>query len=90
MNTIDHIFILNRLSALQRLCSDHDNNFPKALLFVVGQDGRNNKGSFNVLKYLFLGATSKDLFDETLDAQFAELEDLVVLIKSTSISVVWK
>lgn len=90
METLDNINVLNRLSALQRLCSDHDSNFPRALLFVVGQDGRNNKGSTSVLKYLFRGAIARDLFDDTLDENLQDLEELVILIKHTSVSVIWR
>lgn len=79
---------LNRLSALQNLCSDSDPNYPSGLLFVAGQDGRYNKGSITMLKYLFHGCVSKELFDETLDEKFEQLEDLVILIKASSVSII--
>jgi hypothetical protein len=88
-NYIERNQFLNRLSALQRLCSDHDANFPVALLFVAGADGRNNKGSITVLKYLLRGSVAKDLFDETMDSEFESLEDIVFLVKATSLTVIW-
>ena len=90
ISIIDRNNFLNRLSALQRLCSDHDSNFPKALLFIPGQDGRTNKGSITVLKYLLRGAVSKDLFDETIESQFEPLEEMVLLVKHSSLSVIWR
>jgi hypothetical protein len=66
-NYIERNNFLNRLNALQRLCSDYDPNYPSALLFVPGQDGRGNKGSITVLKYLLRGSVGKELFDETLE-----------------------
>lgn len=89
-NYLERANFLNRLSALQRLCSDHDKNFPSALLFVPGQDGRNNKGSITVLKYLFRGSVSKELFDETVEAAFEPLEEIVFLVKQTSLTVIWR
>jgi hypothetical protein len=87
-NSIEKSNFVNRLNALQRLCSDTDNNFPKALLFVAGQDGRYNKGSITLLKYLFRGCVSKELFDETLDSLHEPLEDIVILIKRSSVSII--
>jgi hypothetical protein len=81
--------LLNRLSALQNLCSDDDLNYPKALLLVAGQDGKGNKGSISIIKYLLLGSVAKDLYDETLDAQYEPLEEIVMLIKHSSVSVLW-
>lgn len=89
-NYLERANFLNRLSALQRLCSDHDKNFPNALLFVPGQDGRNNKGSITVLKYLFRGCVSKELFDETVEAAFEPLEEIVFLVKQSSLTVIWR
>ncbi|KAJ1439402.1 hypothetical protein B484DRAFT_177008 [Ochromonadaceae sp. CCMP2298] len=88
MNYIERNNFLNRLSALQRLCSDYDPNYPSALLFVPGQDGRGNKGSVTVLKYL-LGSVSRELFDETLEPAYEPLEDIILLVKQNSLSVVW-
>lgn len=89
-NYFERANFLNRLGALQRMCSDHDKNFPSALLFVPGQDGRNNKGSITVLKYLFCGSVLKDLFDETVESAFEPLEEIVFLVKATSLSVIWR
>ena len=87
-NAIENCNFLNRLKALQRLCSDTDPEFPKALLFVAGQDGRCNRGSITLIKYLFRGCVSKELFDETLDADLEPLEDLIVLVKSNSLALI--
>lgn len=89
-NYFERANFLNRLGALQRMCSDHDKNFPSSLLFVPGQDGRNNKGSVTVLKYLFCGSVLKDLFDETVESAFEPLEEIVFLVKATSLSVIWR
>jgi hypothetical protein len=81
---------LQRLASLQRLCSYTDSSFPSALLFVLGQDGRNNRGSVAALNYLFFHAGGKDLFDAAMIAPGQEsLEDIVVLVQQTSLSVVW-
>lgn len=80
----------NRLSAVQKLCSDTDPNFPRALLFVPGQDGRYNRGSITLLKYLFKGCVSTELFDETLGSEDEILEDMVILVRESSLSVVWR
>ena len=88
MSTLDELKInsfLQRLKSLQRLCSYSDPNFPVSLLFVAGQDGRNNKGSISVIKYLFFGAVGKELLDGTLDLEFEVLEDLVLLIQQSSV-----
>lgn len=89
-NYIERTNFLNRLSALQRLCSDNDKNFPSGLLFVPGPDGRNNKGSITALKYLFRGSVSKELFDETIDSAFEALEEVVFLVKQSTLTVVWR
>ena len=49
-----------------------------------------NKGSISIIKYLFLGSVAKDLYDETLDAQFEPLEEIVILVKRSSVSVLWR
>jgi hypothetical protein len=89
-SVIEKINFLNRLSALQNLCSDHDNYYPSCLLFIPGSDGRYNKGSILLLKYLFMGAIGKDLFDDTLDASYDALEEIVILIKQTSVSIIYR
>ena len=92
MSAYDEIKVnsfLQRLSSLQRLCSYSDPNFPVSLLFVCGQDGRNNKGSLTILKYLFFEAVGKELLEGTLDAEYEPLEDLILLVQQNSVSVVW-
>lgn len=80
---------LQRLNSLQRLCSSTDSRFPNALLFVVGPDSRSNKGSLNVLKYLFQGATGLYLLEGALDSHFEPLEEVVLLIQELSVSIFW-
>lgn len=89
MAELKTISFLQRIQSLQRLCSSSDPNYPVALLFVCGQDGRNNKGSFSILKYLFQFGVGKDLLDGSIDMEFESLEDLIILIQQTSVSVVW-
>jgi hypothetical protein len=87
-----HINIfLQRLTALQRLCSYSDPNYPTALLFVSGQDGRYNKGTISILNYLFHpDACGKELvLDGVLRAGRECLEDMVLLVQQSSVSVVW-
>jgi hypothetical protein len=81
---------LNRLRSLQWLCSDRDFSGPKALLFIPGVDGRFNPGSINVIKYLFKGSVGKDLLDDTLSEGFELLEDIVVLIKESIVSILYR
>lgn len=89
-NAISKANFANRLSSIQKLCSDTDSNFPRALLFIPGQDGRYNRGSITLLKYLFKGCVSKELFDETLGPEDEILEDMVILVKQSSLSIVWR
>jgi hypothetical protein len=57
---------------------------------VPGIDGRNNKGSAAVLKYLLMGSIGKDLVDASLDGAVEEaLSEIVVLILESSVSVFW-
>lgn len=55
----------------------------------LGTDGRNNKGSISILKYLLLGSVGKDLFDETLDTIYESLEEIIILIKQSSFSIIF-
>lgn len=89
MSVLANTFFLNRLRALQWLCSDTDEGCPTALLFIPGPDGRNNDGSMHVLKYLFKGSVGKDLYDETLETALEALEDMVFLVKETSVSILY-
>ncbi len=86
---LDSIYFVNRLQSLQWLCSESDPNYPKALLFIPGADGRNNSGSVNLIKYLFQGSVGKSLFDSTLDEEYESLEDIVVLIKPSCVAVIY-
>eukprot|EP00981_Chlorochromonas_danica_P008896 scaffold2338_cov184-Ochromonas_danica.AAC.7 len=70
------VSFLNRLHALQWLCSEKDRASPKALLFIPGPDGRSNCGSIQLLKYLFKGAVGKDLLDDTLSEDLESLDDM--------------
>ena len=79
-----------RLRVLQGLCSSVDPDAPYALLLLPGIDGRNNKGSAILLKYLFMGSIGKDLVDASLDGTIEEvLSEMVLLIQESSVSVFW-
>lgn len=80
---------IQRLSALQRLCSSTESNLPHALLIVAGADGRNNKASNQLIKYLFFGSTGKDLLDGFLDTEYEALEEMVLLLQESSVSIIW-
>lgn len=80
---------LNRLKSLQSLCSIHNSKFPNGLLIIPGPDGRNNKGSLCLINYLFGGACGKDLFETVLDPEYDSLEEMILLIQETSVSVFW-
>ena len=67
-----------------------DPEYPKALLFVAGPDGKLNKGSSTIIKYLFFGAVAKDLNDEILDSEYDLLEEIVILIKRSSVAIIWR
>lgn len=88
--TINTVYFLNRLRSIQWLCSDKDASCPKALLFIPGPDGRFNGGSVNLIKFLFKGSVGKDLQDETLNEDMDALEDMVLLIKESSVSVIYR
>lgn len=79
----------SRLRSLQRLVSDADLSYPNALLFVPGLDGRNNKGSLMVLKYLFEGAAGKELLEGSLTDVFECLEEMVLLVQEGCVSVIY-
>ena len=80
-----------RLQSLQRLCSNEGagSQYPAGLLFVPGVDGRNNKGSMTVLKYLFDGAVNRELLSGMISAELECLEEIVLLVQETSVSVVY-
>ncbi len=82
-------YFWNRLKSLQWLCSEDDENAPKALLIVPGPDGRNNASAIRLIKYLFKGSVGKDLFDDTLDTNYESLEDMILLIKQNTVSVLY-
>ena len=79
----------SRLQSLQRLCSSSDEQYPSGLLFVPGVDGKSNKGSATILKYLFEGAVNHDLLDGILSDKLETLEEMILLIQETSVSVVY-
>jgi len=85
------IGFLNRLHALQSICdSSQDVDAPCALLIVSGADGKNNKGALSVLKYLFFGAVGKELYDDSGFEAMDDLDELVLLIQHTAVSVLWR
>lgn len=78
---------MHRLKSLQNLCRGSEVGHPNALLIIPGIDGRNNKESTTLLKYIFSGAAGWELLDSSVadDA----LEDIVLLIQMASISVIY-
>ena len=88
---IQNNYFLYRLKSLQSLCSLSSNDsFPNSLLFLPGPDGRHNKGSLFILKYLFQGSIGKDLYDGYLDDHYEALEEIILLIQASSISIFWR
>lgn len=77
----------HRIKALQRILRSSGNGDPTALLIVPGLDGRNNKESMTLLKFIFFGSVAMDLFQNSLvdDA----LEEMVLLIQENSVSIVY-
>jgi hypothetical protein len=82
-------FFLHRLSNLQALCSSSNLELPNALVFVPGLDGKQNKGSLMILKYLFQGAVGRDIYEASLDESLDCLEEIVLVIQESSVSVFW-
>ena len=82
-------FFLHRLSNLQALCSSSNLELPNALVFVPGLDGKQNKGSLMILKYLFQGAVGRDLYEASLDEGLDCLEEIVLVIQESSVSIFW-
>lgn len=89
-DALNKVNFLNRLGSLQKLCVDTNSEFPKALLIVSGQDSRYNKGSLACLKYLFLSSVSNDLFNDEFNPQTKQFDNLVVLVKHSTLSVLWR
>jgi hypothetical protein len=84
---------LQRLNNSQALCSESNgkDQLPSSLLFVPGTDGRHNKGSFSIMKYLFfLGSIGKDISEANLDEQYECLVEIVLLIQASSVSIFWR
>ena len=88
LSEIDKIRFIQRLKQLQNLCSGTNPNYPQALLCVPGPDGRANKGSLIILKYLFQFAVGKDLFEGNLADQFECLEEIIMLVQENSLSLI--
>lgn len=78
-----------RLRSLQRLCSNSSDLYPSGLLFVPGPDGRHNKGSSTILKFLFSGSIGHDLLEGVLNEELECLEEMILLVQETSVSVVY-
>jgi hypothetical protein len=78
---------LHRLKTLQKMCISSSPGDPTALLIIPGIDGRNNRESVILLKYLFYGAIGRELLGNSMvdDA----LEEMVLLIQESSVSVIY-
>ena len=77
----------HRIKTLQKELRSSRNEDPTALLIVPGLDGRNNKESMTLLKFIFFGSVAMDLFKNSLveDA----LEEMVLLVQENSISIIY-
>ena len=77
----------HRIKTLQKTLRLSRNGNPTALLIVPGLDGRNNKESMTLLKFIFFGSVAMDLFKNSLvdDA----LEEMILLILENSVSIVY-
>ena len=77
------------MQRLQRLCAEagNDAELPGAVLFISGQDGRNNAGSNNAVKFLFqrCGALELQRDDGIVDND--ALEEIVVLITHSRVCI---
>lgn len=78
-----------RLKSLQRLTCSGDEQYPSGILIVPGLDGRHNKGSITMLKFLFSGSIGQDLLQGVLNDYLDALEESVVLIQDNSVSIVY-
>lgn len=83
------IGFFRRLNELQSLCSSVESNI-YALLVICGSDGKNNRGARNLLKYLFCGAVGKELYDDSGEGEVEDMEDVVLLIQQSSLSIMWR
>ena len=78
---------LHRLKTLQKQCTHRRPEDPSALLVIPGLDGRSNKESVTLLKYLFGGIVGRELLNSSgIDDA---LEEMVLLIQETSVSVIY-
>ena len=88
---IDTDLFTQRLKRLQSLCSETNGRTPNAgvsaLVFIPGPDGRHNKGSFSIMKYLFQGSVGKDIYEGTFDESFECLEEIVLVVQEASVSI---
>jgi hypothetical protein len=77
---------LHRLQILQNLCRGSNLGDPRALLIIPGIDGRNNKESMVLLKFI-CGFVGREILDNSVvdDA----LEEIVLLIQESSVSVIY-
>ncbi|RHY06353.1 hypothetical protein DYB36_007614 [Aphanomyces astaci] len=80
-----------RLQRFQALCGNkhHDGRGGyEAMLIVGGADGLYSHGSQAALKFLFLGKSGQELLGEqVIPQQYEALEDVVVLITRTAVSI---
>jgi len=79
-------FYTQRIKRLQSLCTSAGTN---ALVFIPGPDGRHNKGSMSLLKYIFQGSVGKDIYDGVLDDKSDCLEEVILIIQEHTVSIFW-
>ncbi len=80
---------IRRLQSLQMLCSSpgDGSTSPECLVFVPGLDGKGNKGSLMIMKYLFQGACGKELYDGILDDDFEPIEEIILVVQFNCVSI---
>ncbi len=89
-SVLSHVNTHNRLNSLQSLCSPTDLELPMAILLISGMDGRQNKYSISLMKYLLLDGSCQELVETSLNGDELEvLDEVILLIQQTSISIFW-
>jgi hypothetical protein len=87
-NELNICQFIQRIKSLQSLCSPTNANSVAAILVVPGVDGRNNRESLGLLKYIFGAGVGRELLDVAV-ADDDILEEIVLLIQENAVSVVY-
>jgi hypothetical protein len=83
-HTLSLVTFYQRIKSLQNLCSIEKSSIPNSILFIFGQDASKiqNKYLLQLLRYLFVDSNLND-------NDFEELNELVLLIQSHAVTVIW-